>query len=112
MALQAVDFNFLSEGTIDRVVFVREGNTPYPTGTNGNYVDVPVQNASELVLVQASVSIDGQSWYSEDSPRYGGASTDIDLSVQSYSVSGRIRLFFQAPAGSTKLYYRVVGIKL
>lgn len=112
MALQAVDFNFLSEGTIDRVVFVGEGNTPYPTGTNGNYVDVPVQNTSELMLVQASVSLDGETWYSEDSPRYGGTSTSADLLIQSYSAPGRVRVFLQAPAGTTKLYYRVVGVKV
>lgn len=111
MALQSTDFNFLSEGTIDRVVFVKEDNTVYPTGTNGNYVDIEVPYTSELMLVQASVSVDGQSWYSEDSPRYGtGISTD--LSISSHSYSGKIRISLQAPPGITKVYYRVVGIKL
>ena len=111
MALQSTDFNFLSEGTIDRVVFVKEDSTVYPTGTTGNYVDIEVPYTSELMLVQASVSVDGQSWYSEDSPRYGtGASTD--LSISSHSYSGKIRIFLQAPPGITKVYYRVVGIKL
>lgn len=112
MALQSTDFNFLSEGTIDRVIFVKEGNTAYPTGTSDNYVDIPVPYTSELMLVQASVSIDGQSWYSEESPRYGGASTGTDLSVTSYSAPGRIRLFLQAPGGVTQLYYRAVGVKI
>lgn len=111
MALQSTDFNFLSEGTVDRVVFVKEDSTVYPTGTNGNYVDIEVPYTSELMLVQASVSTDGQSWYSEDSPRYGtGTSTDLSISSRSYS--GKIRIFLQAPPGVTKLYYRVVGIKL
>ena len=111
MALQSTDFNFLSEGTIDRVVFVKEDNTVYPTGTNGNYVDIEVPYTSELMLVQASVSVDGQSWYSEDSPRYGtGVSTDLSISSRSYS--GKIRISLQAPLGITKVYYRVVGIKI
>ena len=111
MALQSTDFNFLSEGTIDRVVFAKEDSTVYPTGTTGNHVDIEVPYTSELMLVQASVSVDGQSWYSEDSPRYGtGTSTDLSISSRSYS--GKIRISLQAPAGVTKLYYRVVGIKL
>lgn len=112
MALQSTDFNFLSEGTIDRVVFAKEDSTVYPTGTNGNYVDIEVPYTSELMLVQASVSVDGQSWYSEDMPRYGLIGTAADLTVVSYSTPGRIRLYFYAPAGVTKLYYRAVGIKI
>lgn len=111
MALQSIDFNFLSEGTIDRVVFVKEDSTVYPTGTNGNRVDIEVPYTSELMLVQASVSVDGQSWYSEDSPRYG-TGTSTDLSISSHSYSGKIRISLQAPPGITKVYYRVVGIKL
>ena len=112
MALQPTDFNFLSEGTIDRVVFVKEDSTVYPTGTSGNYIDIEVPYTSELMLVQASVSIDGQSWYSEDAPRYGSADTGSDLDVTAYSFPGRIRLYFYAPPGITKLYYRAVGVKL
>lgn len=111
MALQSTDFNFLSEGTIDRVVFAKEDSTVYPTGTNGNYVDIEVPYTSELMLVQASVSVDGQSWYSEGSPRYG-TGTSTDLSISSRSSSGKIRISLQAPPGITKVYYRVVGIKL
>jgi hypothetical protein len=111
MALQSIYFNFLSEGTIDRVVFVKEDSTVYPTGTTGNYVDIEVPYTSELMLVQASVSVDGQSWYSEDSPRYG-TGTGTDLSISSHSYSGKIRISLQAPPGITKVYYRVVGIKL
>lgn len=108
MALQSTDFNFLSEGTIDRVIFVAEGSV-----NSGTFqLDIPVPNTSELMLVQASVSIDGQSWYSEESPRYGGASTGPDLSVQSYSAPSRIRIFPSNQTGVWPLYYRVVGVKI
>ena len=111
MALQSIDFNFLSEGIVDRVVFVKDDSTVYPIGNIGNYIDIPVSNIQELMLVQASISTDGQSWYSEDSPRYG-TGTSTDLSISSHSYSGKIRIFLQAPPGITKVYYRVVGIKL
>lgn len=112
MALDVKDFGFLSEGVTERVIFVKEGSTPIPTVLGANSVDITVPDTSELMMVRASVSLDGVSWYSEDSPRYSNGSTGTDLSVSSYSAPSRIRLFFVVPSGTTTVYYRAVGLKV
>ena len=110
MATDVNDFNLLSENFTDKVRYVYEGSTPFPTGTSGNYVDAPVPD-STLMLPTALVSKDGISWVSADAPKYGYAGTGTELSVTVYSHPQRMRLFITAPDYTGTMYYRIVGLK-
>lgn len=98
------NFNFISEGRTERVLFVDEGAT---TGFSKE-ITVPF---SDLLMVRASISLDGISWYSDESPRYADASTGPDLSISAYSAANRIKIFTTMPSGATA-YYRVVGTEV
>lgn len=98
------DFNFISEGRTERVLFVDEGTT------TGFQKDIPVP-FSDLMMVRASISLDGISWYSDESPRYADAGTFPDLDISAYSAANRIHIFTTIPSGATA-YYRVVGTEI
>ena len=110
MPTDVKDFNFLSENFTDKVRFVAEGETPFPTVTSGNYVDIPVPD-SVLMLPTAVISKDGISWVSVGSPRYGYNGIGIELNVDVYSHPNRIRIFITAPGYTGTIYYRVMGLR-
>ena len=107
MPTDVKDFNFLSENFTDKVRFVAEGETPFPSGS---YVDISVPD-SVLMLPTAVISKDGISWVSTDSPRYGYNGTGIELKADVYSYPNRIRIFITAPGYTGTIYYRVMGLR-
>lgn len=102
MALKMEDFSFLTQGKIDKVIFIKEG--PIPTGTFA--VDIPT-GMSEVFLPHLSISLDGVTWYSDESPRYTGTASDVSISGTCYP--NNVRIF--PNTGGAGGFYRILGVK-
>jgi len=102
--MNLVDFGFLSDGLIDKVIFIKEGVVPPSTFSLNVSTDT-----TEIFFPHVSVSLDGLKWYTDESPRYSDASTFPDISVSATCYSGLVRMFptLGAPGG----FYRIIGVK-
>lgn len=102
MTMKMEDFAFLTEGRIDKVSFIKEG--PIPASTFA--MTIPT-GTSEVFLIHVSVSLDGITWYSDESPRYTNTFSDISVTAQCYP--NNIRMF--PSLGGAAGFYRVLGVK-
>lgn len=97
------DFNFLSEGNTERVIFVAEGQV-----NDNNSFTIPAQ---ELMLIETSVSVDGKNWYTKEHPRYT-TGTNPNLLVDSNSQPDQVSVSPNNLTGIWPVYYRVVGVEI
>lgn len=100
------NFNFLSDQSIDKVIWTGEGVIP----SGQNVTDIPT-GTNELMMLYIAVSVDGQSWYSDALPPISKNGTRPEVDVSAYSAPNRVNLFvIRETPGPT--YYRILGVRV
>lgn len=102
------NFSFLSSKKIDKVIYKIQDSVSV---SGFSIFNVTTTDISYAFLPFLSVSFDGITWFSDESPSYTNGDVTTDLSISGTSYPGIVRLAISCPGYSGTVYYRILGVK-